>query len=57
MTTSEPLFERMALIGLGLLGSWTLAGRLNPRLGWRMAHPKAVAPGVSGSRVLPAGEN
>ncbi|WP_193182783.1 MFS transporter [Nisaea sediminum] len=32
-----PVSGIFAATGLGLLASWMLAGRLNPRLGWRMA--------------------
>lgn len=52
-----PISGVFAVTGLGLLASWGLAGRLNPRLGWRMSKPKAGGADVSGPRVLPAGEN
>ena len=52
-----PISGVFAITGLGLLGAWGMAGRLNPRLGWRMSKSRQPAPVVVRPRVLPAGDN
>ncbi len=47
-----PISGTFAAAGLGLLGCYVMAGRLHPRLGWRMSKRKAgLADGSTGGRT------
>ena len=50
---AAPISGVFAMTGLGLLASWVMAGRLNPRLGWRMSKPRVPGPAAAVSAQEP----
>lgn len=48
-----PISGVFAATGLGLFGCWAMAGRLNPRLGWRMSKKRIGPVGGAPSEAAP----